>query len=71
MEEIQKSTLEYVNLVIQMRTAQKEYFSARRRHDAVSASVFLGKSVSLEKQVDEAGKQLEEKIKYGQQPSLF
>lgn len=44
---------EFINLVLQMRNAQKDYFLSRKKKNDVKAAIALTDSKSLERQVDD------------------
>jgi len=44
---------EFINLVLQMRNAQKEYFLARKKKDDRKSAIALVDSKSFERQVDD------------------
>lgn len=63
--------LKFLNLVAEMRTAQRAYFEARKRHDMVTANKYLPACKRLEKEVDAAWNKLSDKLKNGEQEDLF
>lgn len=63
--------IQLLDMVAELRRCQKEYFAARKRHDHQSATNFLDKCKAMEPQVDSLAEQLSQKLKHGEQQSLF